>query len=540
MASVDQKAAGQLDSFLHPGEQAVKVLMPQVRPVFQRRGLTGVLMDALYAAHPTAWINQAGAPKSVRSSGRPSGSIRTEISGSGAILIPVRRRARFAWSTGSTFLAMPVEYLSAEQEARYGRFATEPSPGELEQFFRLATRALELARAKRRSATRLGWAVQWGTVRMLSTFLTEDPTAVPASAVRFVAEQLGLDDEHFAEYGTRAQTVYEHAWEIRDTYGYRDFAAGEAELREFLAARVWSSSLEGPRALFDRAVVRLVNNRVLPGVTSLARMVAALRQEENDRLHAALYEVVPYELRTEMVRLLEVPEKKRVSELERLRLGPMRVSGKAMELALDGAREVRGLGAGAVDAGRVPAARMTGLARYGLTSKAPTLKRLEVTRQTATLLATVRHLETATVDDALDLLHALMATKLLAKAERMGNDAKLKALPQSRKAAKKVAAAVDVLMTTPPATDTGELVSVVDAWSAIEQVVPREQLAEALATIASMVPDTDGDDDAEWRAELVARYGTVVASSASWSRSSTSAPSKPAPPSFRPSSGSRI
>ncbi|MFJ6394070.1 hypothetical protein ACIQJT_41590 [Streptomyces sp. NPDC091972] len=62
----------------------------------------------------------------------------------------------------------------------------------------------------------------------------------------------------------------------------------------------------------------------------------------------------------------------------------------------------------------VPAARMTGLARYGLTSKAPTLKRLEVTRQTATLLAAVRHLETATVDDALDLLHSLMATQLAA------------------------------------------------------------------------------------------------------------------------------
>ncbi|MFI8093791.1 DUF4158 domain-containing protein [Streptomyces sp. NPDC086080] len=83
---------------------------------------------------------------------------------------------------------MPVEYLSAEQEGRYGRFATELSPGELEQFFRLDTRALGLARAKRRSATRLGWAVQWGTVRMLGTFLTEDPTAVPASVVRFVAE----------------------------------------------------------------------------------------------------------------------------------------------------------------------------------------------------------------------------------------------------------------------------------------------------------------------------------------------------------------
>ncbi|MGW2894402.1 DUF4158 domain-containing protein [Streptomyces sp. NPDC001212] len=116
-----------------------------------------------------------------------------------------------------------------------------------------------------------------GTVRMLGAFLTEDPTAVPASVVRFVAEQLGIDEEHFAEYGTRSQTAYEHAWEIRDEYGYRDFAAGEAELREFLAARVWSS-LEGPRALFDRAVVWLVSNRVLlPGVTTLARMVAAVR-----------------------------------------------------------------------------------------------------------------------------------------------------------------------------------------------------------------------------------------------------------------------
>ena len=98
----------------------------------------------------------------------------------------------------------------------------------------------------------------------------------------------------------------------------------------------------------------------------------------------------------------------------------MRISGRAMEYALERTQQVRDLGAGKVDVAQVPAARLTGLARYGLISKAPTLKRLEVTRQTATLLATVRHLETATVDDALDLLDALMASKLLAKAERLG------------------------------------------------------------------------------------------------------------------------
>jgi hypothetical protein len=90
----------------------------------------------------------------------------------------------------------------------------------------------------------------------------------------------------------------------------------------------------------------------------------------------------------------------------------------------------------------------------------------------------VRHLETATVDDALDLLDALMASRLLTKAERLGVDAKLKTLPQPRKAARKVAKAVDVLMSTAPATADGEMVSVTNAWSAIEKVVPRDQLAD--------------------------------------------------------------
>ncbi|GGT33079.1 hypothetical protein GCM10010271_41200 [Streptomyces kurssanovii] len=102
---------------------------------------------------------------------------------------------------------MPVEYLSAEQETRYGRFATEPSPGDLEQFFRLDKKALDLAR--RNAVRRQGWdgRCTGGRVRMLGTFLAEDPTAVPAAVVGFVAEQLGTDDEHFAEYGTRSQTA---------------------------------------------------------------------------------------------------------------------------------------------------------------------------------------------------------------------------------------------------------------------------------------------------------------------------------------------
>ena len=122
----------------------------------------------------------------------------------------------------------------------------------------------------------------------------------------------------------------------------------------------------------------------------------------------------------------------------------------------------------------------------------------------------MRHLETATVDDALDLLDALMASKLLAKAERLGKDAGLKTLPRLRKAAKKVAAAVDVLMGTAPATEDGE-----HGLGRRHLVGDREGGAARAAGRRArhhrraFVPDDDGDGDAEWRAELVARYGTV-------------------------------
>jgi Domain of unknown function (DUF4158) len=68
-----------------------------------------------------------------------------------------------------------VDFLSDEQVARYRRFRPEVSVAELEQFFRLDSRALEALTSKRRPATKLGWALQWGTVRMLGTFLAEDP-----------------------------------------------------------------------------------------------------------------------------------------------------------------------------------------------------------------------------------------------------------------------------------------------------------------------------------------------------------------------------
>jgi len=158
----------------------------------------------------------------------------------------------------------------------------------------------------------------------------------------------------------------------------------------------------------------------------------------------------------------------------------------------------------------VPPAKLAALARYGLGAKAPALRELSATRRVATLVATVRQLEVDAVDDALDLFDLLMATKLLAKAERLSNTARLKSLPALRRAAGKIAQALAVLLGIPDDGGQEEL-SLSEAWDQIEQVIPRSELTVALEQLEKLLPDQDdGDDDAEWRAELVKRYGSVT------------------------------
>jgi pimeloyl-ACP methyl ester carboxylesterase len=78
-----------------------------------------------------------------------------------------------------------------------------------------------------------------------------------------------------------------------------------------------------------------------------------------------------------------------------------------------------------------------------------------------------------------------------------------------RRAAVKIAAAVAVLLEIPQAKG-GHMISLAQAWEEIERVIPRSQLTEALEQLSDLVPDQDGDDDAEWRAELVKRYSSVT------------------------------
>ena len=300
-------------------------------------------------------------------------------------------------------------------------------------------------KSKRRSHNRLGWSVQWGTIRMLGTFLST-PAEVPDVVTRFMAEQLDIDDPSCLKlYPDRLPTQYEHAREIRELLRYRDFDEGELELRSYVASRVWNS-VESRRALFDRAVVWLLRNRVgLPGISVLSRLVTEVRAGEYERIHGLIATAPPSALAEKLIGLLEVPTDGHVSELERMRRTVHSISGAGLKLALDRVTDVCELKAGEVDLARIPLVKQAELARYGMASKAPTIRGLTPERRTATMLVTVRYLEGAAVDDALLLFDALMTTKLLARAERLSTSEKLRTLPRFRKAAGVVAGVLAAL-----------------------------------------------------------------------------------------------
>ena len=133
-----------------------------------------------------------------------------------------------------------------------------------------------------------GFALQLVTVRWLGTFL-ENPLDVSSEVLEFVAAQLEVaDPSKVKRYTERAKTRFEHQWEIRQACGLREFAEAKAEFVGWAAARSWTSG-DGPKAIFLDGVAWLRERKILlPGVTTLARLVAKVRDDTTRRLWGEL------------------------------------------------------------------------------------------------------------------------------------------------------------------------------------------------------------------------------------------------------------
>jgi TnpA family transposase len=392
---------------------------------------------------------------------------------------------------------MPVDFLTAEQERRYGRFNGRPTREQLDRYFHLDDADLAIVRRRRWEHMRLGFAVQLGTVRFLGTFLA-DPTEVPVEVVTTLAQRIGIADPGCLSLYGEERARWRHATEIRDRYGYRDFLdqAAQWRLLRWLYALCWTGT-DRPSALFDQATAWLVTHKVLlPGASVLERAIARVRARANSRLWRLLAARIAPDHKKQLDALLVIPDGGRQSTLDRLRSGPVRQSTPELARAIERLDEVRQLAAGLPRIDRLPKTRVLALARFANAAKAQAVARLPDERRVATLLAFIKTLEASAQDDVLDLFD-LLVTRMFVDALRRGQEARLRGLRDLDAAAQTLCKVCALVLDG--AVDDGAL------RVAIFAAVPEAVLEAAMAQVDTL---TRPPDDPYFE-ELLAQHRRV-------------------------------
>jgi hypothetical protein len=273
-------------------------------------------------------------------------------------------------------------------------------------------------------------------------------------------------------------------------------------------ARAWNTG-DGPKSIFGDGVKWLRSNAVLlPGVTTVARLVSRVRDEALGGQYATLAALPDPHQAARLESAVTVPEGARYSELQTGRKGPAKPTGRGLERSLNRTAEIGGVGIGKLDIeAHVPRRRVTDLARHGMTARAQALRRHGGTRRLATLVATVAYLEARSVDDCLELLDLLVTTELLGKAERAADKERARRHPDLARHSSRLADAVEVLLEV---TDAGGELTIGQVWESIDAVVPRPQLRESVDAVADLVPLPGLDAAAETRARLTERTAMVT------------------------------
>jgi Domain of unknown function (DUF4158) len=385
---------------------------------------------------------------------------------------------------------VPTDFLTDDHLRVYASFHSEPTLGDLEQHCQLGARDIELILERRSNHSRLGFAVQLCTLRLLHAF-PNDFSGTPATLVEHVARQLQIDPNVLPRYLERRNTRFEHQREIRTHLGYREFGGVHAfGAIRFLLARLAVAD-ERPITLFQALVSELQRTRVeLPGASTLTRLILKTRERVALREHKRLASKLSRAQVDRLEALLVAnPKRHRLTPLQQLRDAPTATSSVGIVQALERIERIRKVGVGSVDLSDLPASRLMSLARQAEGLWSANFEKFSPARRHATLLALVQHLERTATDDVLTIFEAIMSGLNLRGEQRRRKEA-LTNLPALRLEALRMREALLPVLDRAVPEDR--------VRAAILERLDLEALTATLERVAEYAAASEGDVSKVW------------------------------------------
>jgi TnpA family transposase len=391
---------------------------------------------------------------------------------------------------------MNLDFLTAEQKSQYGKFSGEPNELQLARYFHLDEADLEFISNRRGDHNRLGFALQITSIRFLGGFLS-DLNVVPISVQRFVAAQLSIEISVLSNYAKRTFTKYDHSVLIREQYGYSDFNElhWKFRLSRLLYARAWIGN-ERPSLMFDFSTAWLIQNKILlPGVSTLCRLIAEIREKSSKRLWRLLSALPTIEQKEKLKTLLKIREGKRFSNLDYYRKSPTTISSNSFNLAITRYVELRDFGIQSIDFSHIPPVRLKMIARHAGMITAPKIAEMPEQKRIAILVAFVKTFEIATLDDALEVLDQLIS-EIIGTAKRRVQKNRIRTLKDLDKSALALAEVCALILNDETNNDA--------LRDGIFAKISKEKLIESINTVNSLV-SRNGD----FYEEMIDQYGRV-------------------------------
>jgi len=302
--------------------------------------------------------------------------------------------------------------LTEEQRLEFTRIPENISEWEIAKYYTFTDNDMELINRRRRNYNRLGFAVQLCILRNPGWSLGNNDL-IPEAVLSYIAEQLGIGAEEYEQYAQRENTRLEHLQELRQVYGYKNFAEDDFKrLSDYIM----------PFALENDNIIRLIRVAIdelrkdmiiLPGITTIEKIVKDVRATADDSVIRIINQALTAEQKQRMDALIESPNETAITTLAWLKEDPGQSSPKAFLDVVERLEKIRELGL----VTNIEGIQIQQLSRLGAKYEPHSFRRFDENKRYAMLALYLYDLSQSLIDLAIDI-HDKQINILLSKGRK--------------------------------------------------------------------------------------------------------------------------